>query len=295
MQSRTTAEIDAYQEDIPIESHPEVLREVKAEAAARYNGHQEAVEKAHAIDYCGKGSIVIAITSNQRIAVVPIRCKCWRCPTCGPILGKVWAHRIEGAKPQRFITLTGDPGWHQTPATTYDAMKEALPIMVRKLRAEGIRFEYVAVWELHKSGFPHLHLMQKGDYVPWKLMKSIWEQLKIGSHVHIETVDDVKRAAFYVAKYISKAVATLHTGLKVTKTIQVSKRFFETRLIKKANEGRRCEGVIRTRMHMAAVVDLLVTHHGFEIVAVEGSAAFGLAPPARMTWLETLALLQNVI
>jgi len=268
---------------------------VEAAIAGRYGSNRSAVEKSHATDYCGKGSIVIAVTSTQRIVVVPIKCKSWRCPTCGPILAKFWANRLSGAKPQRFITLTGDPKLWTTPQAMYEAMKEALPKFVRMLRLKGVKFEYAAVWELHKSGFPHLHLLQKGSYIPQHLMKSLWLSLGIGAHVHIEPVDDARRAAFYVAKYMSKAVGSLHAGVRVTKVLQISRNFFERTLFRKSDAAPRCEGTVRTQRHTANVIELLVEYHGFTLAEVEGVAAFALTPPPRMTWIDTLALLNRVL
>jgi hypothetical protein len=295
MSRGTSTQIDAYQEPPIVEYVEGVSRNAREEADKRFGLHKEAVKKAAAIDYCGKGSIIVAINSSQQITIVPIRCKSWRCPKCGPILGYYWAHRIEGAKPQRFITLTGDPKLHQTPALMYGAMKAALPKLVRRLREVGIKFEYAAVWELHESGFPHLHIMQKGGYVPWKLLKYLWVSLGIGTHVHLETVDDAKRAAFYVAKYISKAVASLHAGLKITKTVQISQHFFEKSLLKRPENGYRSEGVIRTRRHVAEVVTLLVSHYGFTLADVEGTSAFALSAPPKLSWEDTLRLLTEIL
>jgi hypothetical protein len=269
--------------------------QVAAAIATRYGNHKEAVEKCHATDYCGKGSIVVAISSTQRIVVVPIKCKSWRCPTCGPILAKFWANRLTGAKPQRFITLTGDPKLWPTPQSMYEAMKAALPKLVRILRLKGMNFEYAAVWELHKSGFPHIHLLQRGSYIPQHWLSSIWRSLGCGDNVWIEPVKDAKHAAFYTAKYMSKAVGILHTAVRVTKVIQVSKGFFEKTLFKKSDAAPRCEACVRTQRHAANVIELLVEYHGFTLAEVEGVAAFALTPPPRMTWVDTLALLNRVL
>jgi hypothetical protein len=177
----------------------------------------------------------------------------------------------------------------------YLAMKAAIPKLVRILRVKGIVFEYALVWEMHKSGFPHAHLLQKGSYVPWHLMRSIWMSLNIGSHVHIRPVSDAKDAAFYTAKYMSKAVASLHTGLHVSRTIQISRGFFDRTLFKKSDAGTLGTVTVRTRRHMACVVQDLVEHHCFTLAEVDGVAAFALTPPPRMAWVDALALLYKLL
>jgi hypothetical protein len=295
MQPNAAREYVAEPEPLPVVYDKDVTEANATDTLERYGGHKANVEQSHAIDYCGKGSIVIAVTSSQRIVVVPIKCKCWRCPTCGPILARYWAHRIEGAKPKRFLTLTVDPKLYTSPQAAYLAMKDALPKLIRILRSKGIAIEYVAVWEVHKSGYPHLHLLLKGSYIPWRWLKSIWMNLGIGAHIDIRPVTDAKGAAFYIAKYMSKAVASLHAGLRITKTIQVSKGFFEKTLFKMPDNKPRSEGVIRTQQHAAQVVDTLVEHYGFTLAEVEGTAAFALTPPLRMTWIDAMALLAHVL
>lgn len=263
--------------------------------ALRYNGQEAAVEKAHATDYCGKGAIIISTPNSGNIAVVPITCKSWRCPKCGPKLARLWANRIAGAKPERFITLTGDPKLHATPQAMYVAMKAALPLFVRAIRKEGIKFEYVGVWEEHESGFPHIHLCQKGNYVPAAFMSALWADLGIGSHVHIRHVDDSRLAAFYAAKYMSKAVASLKGQLHITRTMQVSRNFFERSLFPQHIKRQGVCATIRTRRHVASVVEDLVKYHRFMIAEPPQGGAFSLTPPKGMSITEALELLSRVV
>ena len=295
-QLHPTTPREPLQSDATSEATWQTLKDAHAqETFKRYLGNKPTLEKARSLDLCGKGSLIIPITSQQRITVVPMKCKSWRCPTCGPMLARFWANRIVGARPKRFLTLTADPKIHVTPQSMYVAMKAAIPRLIRLLRLRRIRIQYVLVWELHKNGFPHCHLLQKGDYIPKELLKSLWLHLGMGCQTDIRVVREVKEAAFYVAKYVTKAVAALATDVHITRTIQASTGFFDRQLFKASPPDVRTEGIIHSRDHFATIVERLVEYHGFQLAEVDGLAAFALAPPIGMTWIDTMALLQKVL
>lgn len=263
--------------------------------AKRWSGGEEVVEMASSVDYCGKGAVVIAVGTERRIAIVPIRCKNWRCPTCGPILSRLWSRRIAEARPQRFMTLTCDPALHKGPQDAYEGMKAALPILIRTLRAGGVNIEYAATWELHASGYPHLHLLTKGDYIPDGWLSSVWGKLQMGSIVDIRKVDDVKGAACYVAKYVAKALAAAKATVRFTRLVQVSRHFFEAVLFKRENAPKGSTAIVHTRRHYAQVVSLLVEEHGFTFHMDNDSNTFFVLPPKHLSWEEVVSLLNSVV
>lgn len=213
--------------------------------------------------YCGKGAIVLTLPDNPVVVIVPTRCKHWTCPTCGPILARYWSDRISKAKPERFITLTADPKRWPRPDLAYDAMRETFPKLVRILRSRGIRFEYVAVWETHESGYPHLHICQKGDYVPQKLISQIWSGLGVGSIVDIRQVTTQRGVACYVAKYMAKSIAKRESGFRILKIVQSSRHFFEKVLVPEKRSSDARVKAIHTRLHAAQVVWTLYRLFGY--------------------------------
>jgi hypothetical protein len=182
---------------------------------------------------CKSGTVVILNSITHQVTILNARCRTWKCPTCGPILRNIWTNRIADAKPQRFITLTCDPSRWPRPDLAYEAMKEALPKLVSKLRKLVGTFEYCAIWELHESGYPHLHIAQRGKYMPKKLISDLWNELAIGYIVDIAAITDRRGAAAYVAKYITKTVEKAKSTLALTKVIQYSKHFFPPAMLLK--------------------------------------------------------------
>jgi hypothetical protein len=110
----------------------------------------------------------------------------------------------EAGKPQRFITLTRAPG-------EKGALTLAFAHAVQALRRKGFRFEYLAVPELHKNGLPHLHILQRGDFIQQSVVSEVWEVATRpwfhgqGSFiVDIRAVAKTDDAIAYVTKYMTK-------------------------------------------------------------------------------------------
>jgi len=194
-----------------------------------------ALESAASHTACRPGAIAVFNPEDRSLTICPVRCKTWTCPTCGPVLARLWAKRIADAKPQRMITLTCDHGHFPRPDLAYDAMKAALTQLVRLIRKVIGPIQYAAVWEVHQDGYPHLHLAHKGTFIPQKWLSKAWDNLGIGPIVDIRKVTTGKAAAVYMAKYMTKTVQAGKTGLGLTRVIQASSHYFERTLFKQTS------------------------------------------------------------
>jgi hypothetical protein len=230
------------------------------------------------VEYCRKGAILVHTTSPDAIVVVPARCKTWSCPRCGPILANLWSQRIAHARPERFITLTCQKDRFPQPYLAYDAMKAALPQLVRILRAKIGRFEYCAIWETHESGWPHLHLVQRGVYIPAKFLKQTWENLGIGYNCDIRSVTTTKGAARYASKYMTKTIADGKRALGITKVIQYSRHFFPKDLLASKPLDVTTTTTAHTHLHPAEVLQRLMQDFGYILDPDSQGFAFRLTP-----------------
>ena len=73
---------------------------------------------------------------------------------------------------------------------------------------KGESFEYAWALEPHKSGYPHVHLVTSSRFIPWAVVKSLWNE-STGYHassMKAKRVDDVGGVSQYLAAYISKEV-----------------------------------------------------------------------------------------
>ena len=187
------------------------------------------------VHYCGTGTILVANKHWTHLTVVPVRCRNWRCPTCAPALAAMWADKIARSRPQRFLTLTCDPSRFADPDAAYKQMKWALPRLAIQLRKMNFKFEYVATWELHKSGWPHLHLLIKGTYIPMHLISRLWDGLDVGTIIDIRSVYSARGAGHYIAKYITKTATATKLIPPGHRLVTASRGFFTVHALKQGH------------------------------------------------------------
>jgi hypothetical protein len=103
------------------------------------------------------------ITHEATGEMVPMLCGKYNCKYCGPRRVEMWRSLIELAEPERFITLTGV-------GRTLAEVSRVATTLVQRLRRNGYKFEYCMTFEQHKNGRFHIHMLQKGDYMPQRLL-----------------------------------------------------------------------------------------------------------------------------
>lgn len=140
---------------------------------------------------------------------VPVTCKRWSCPECAKRNKRKVIQAGIAGQPRALLTLTVSSKHYQTPTEAAQALKRGL----RNLRLDLKRhpklenFEYLAVFEEHESGYPHMHLLITGKFIPWQYLRKTWERITGSIHVHIRKIRNTRQAANYTSKYISKGLA----------------------------------------------------------------------------------------
>ena len=96
-----------------------------------------------------------------------------------------------------MITLTNIP---QEKSAAYLGFKQ----LIRDIRQEGIRMEYVRFLEVgSNTGMRHFHLAQRGDFIPVRWLSQRAAANGLGKIVYAEACRGAG-PAFYLAKYITK-------------------------------------------------------------------------------------------
>lgn len=153
---------------------------------------------------CSNLTSIKSSPSGREIA--PIRCKRWSCPVCHGINRARVIALARAGKPKAMLTLTVAPEAYGSPDAAAAGLKEGLRLLRLRLKRHPrfVNFEFLAVFEKHKSGFPHLHLLIRGGFIPWKWLRKVWEEITGAHQVDIRKIDTRGKAAFYVSKYIGK-------------------------------------------------------------------------------------------
>lgn len=155
--------------------------------------------------YCPSVKTLIGYNAEKAHGfLVPIRCKRWTCAYCRRINLRILLDRIKRGRPQKFITLTAKHEEGETPEASYVKHRKAVRRLAERIRRTYGKFEYCCITELHKSGFPHWHIVCRCPFVPQQWLSRQWENLTGSKIVDIRRIADPRHAATYVAKYVTK-------------------------------------------------------------------------------------------
>lgn len=126
-------------------------------------------------------------------------CKKWTCSTCGPAKVHQLTALAVAARPERFVTLS-------RVAPDLKITYRRLQTLSKALRRRDYTWEYLAVPERHQNGFWHLHILQRGDFIPQRVLSERAESAGMGRVVHIRKVSEGDQAARYLSKYLAKSM-----------------------------------------------------------------------------------------
>lgn len=94
---------------------------------------------------------------------------------------------------------------------------------LQSLRRSGKTWEYLAAPERHKNGSWHLHLLQRGDFIPKYELSSRAESAGMGKVTWIQAVKGPDHVASYLVKYMSKSDPDMPSG---TRRFSTSRKFW---------------------------------------------------------------------
>lgn len=150
------------------------------------------------------GSIVKMVGHN--ISVFRMRCKSWQCDECAPLRRRALIREAKEGSPNRFITLTVNPAWFDSPDERASKLAAAWRGVVAafKHRWPGRPVEYMCIFEATKMGEPHLHIIWRGAFMPQKWLSAQMRKRMGAPIVDVRRVRGQHQVANYVTKYISK-------------------------------------------------------------------------------------------
>lgn len=152
--------------------------------------------------------------------LLPVPCKTWNCPSCGPAKASRLGILAAAARPERWITLSkAGPD----PQTAY----RRLTVLSQALRRSGKGWEYLAVPEAHRNGSWHLHLLQRGDYIPQRELSRRADSSGMGRVCWIEGIQNAGDSVpAYLIKYMTKELPDGVNRSKSAKRYGASRGFW---------------------------------------------------------------------
>lgn len=193
--------------------------------------------------------------------IARIRCKQWSCDYCATRLALSWRVHLqreiarlsaEGGLRWSFATITA-PAWAHREQETIAVLRKHLDALQKRLKRAWGAFEYVRVFEKHKSGEYHAHivlsvyppdtdnpdawgtrknkhgkdvLFYKGDY--YKQLKQMSEAVGLGYIADIQPIEagenDFALVTAYITKYCTKQAQDFDAP-KGLRRVQTSRGF----------------------------------------------------------------------
>jgi hypothetical protein len=151
-----------------------------------------------------------------------IWCRSWTCEYCAPIRARQLMRDAINGEPNKFITLTWRAGHNEWgPDQAARHLVHAWRMTVQRGKREGIftDIQYIAVFEKHQNGFPHLHILARCNFIAQAWLSKALEDYANAPRVDIRKIKGKKRAAFYIAKYTAKAPEKFHGCKRYWRTL----------------------------------------------------------------------------
>lgn len=152
--------------------------------------------------------IVVNSGGSERAASL-LRCKRWSCELCSPRNRWEVIKAACRGKPDTLITLTIRPQDWADPSDAGRAMVKGLKALRKAMQRERNypHTPMICVFERHKSGWPHLHILARSRWIDQAWLSRTWKRLTGAWCVDIRRIQDAGRAAYYLAKYLGKDLA----------------------------------------------------------------------------------------
>jgi len=154
--------------------------------------------------FCGEWSIVKTVDHVIRTASLP--CRSWGCPECAEQRKKQLAALAMAGRATKFLTFTVDPAKCHTRDDGARRLRKAWAQLRRVLeeRHGYARIQFLAVYEQHESGWPHLHVLARCEYIDQAWLSAFMADHGAGPICDIRDCSSRRALANYVTKYVAK-------------------------------------------------------------------------------------------
>lgn len=201
--------------------------------------------------YCGEQTLVK--DDGRAVQAISLRCRAWTCDHCAPVRKRQLMAQAAKGQPNLLITITHRRQATLTAAEAAARLAHAWRLVrlraareaTRDLRARSLPFgpappggwprndlgqcprqvinnqrkiEFLAVFEQHKSGWPHLHILARAQWLGQTWLSLQLEDLIGSPIVHVTRIQDPGRGAAYACKYASKASHRFGTSKRYWKS-----------------------------------------------------------------------------
>lgn len=161
---------------------------------------------------CGSGTILCIDEENQVLLAIPTFCHRWDCTPCAARrVAKARAMAAAG-QPERILTLTTRPDPDVPLERAVRWLRKCQTRLFVKIKKEFGRTPYMSFLELHKSGWPHLHILTRGCYIPQRMLSAWWAEITGSWKVYIQKIKRTWKGVNEATKYYLKTAQQVHAA-----------------------------------------------------------------------------------
>lgn len=203
--------------------------------------------------FCSFFKLVVFKESDAGVVVMQrLRCKSWQCPYCAKENRRLWADHLRRRLPRLsanwwFVTLTAHE-LNRTPENSLENIRSNIDRLFKRLRRIYEKLDYVRVYEVHKKGAFHAHLIiaglsarvqkhtarngvhywrptldarGKGNLSIRTFLRRTARHLGMGYMVDVQKVGELRAVTRYIVKYLTKDAQNFSVkGLRRVQTTQ---------------------------------------------------------------------------
>lgn len=166
---------------------------------------------------------------EEKIEFARGSCGMWSCESCGAKNAKKWIARvIDGCNklpPENwyFATITAHRKWrgHSSLINLRKNWEKLKKRMKRLTRKHGEELYYVRVWEAHKDGSFHMHVIANAP-INTRWLKDNAAKCGLGYQAKYDKVVNAGQVAGYISKYMLKSMPNATHYPKGARRIEVS-------------------------------------------------------------------------
>jgi len=158
---------------------------------------------------CETSNHLINFWDGQSLKVIQGNCKSWDCEDCSAVKKRKLRRAILAGEPNKFATFTLRqlPGEYPIEGRRRIHACFALLVQRAKRHFNLKSLPFFVIVEAHASGFPHIHVFFRCDFIPQKWLKRTWLEISGAFKVDIRQIRNQNGAARYATKYVTKAPA----------------------------------------------------------------------------------------
>lgn len=236
--------------------------------------------------------------TNVHGEIISLRCKRWQCEHCNPLNRYQVMQAAKRGMPNLFVTLTVPPHKYDSYDDQARDMRRGLVLLRRhiekRFRVKNIPF--IVVFEKHKSGAPHMHLLMRGPYMHQRVLLALWRNIMGSGGVNIKFIRNTAKVLFYITKYIGKDLAKFEGCKRYWKSQNYEVEKAEREPIKLYGDGFRLHrgdlGYVRLRL---ANEGYIITKMGPDKFRYRYGGYWRWAENKRMMWADDRLLKPSLI